>query len=145
MATIGEELRRERLRAGLRIKDAEQALYIRAAYLEALEDDNFSLMAGDVYVKGYLRNYARYLGLDGDAFVSRYKSGIGEIPIAKVRASRAQAEPVKKPEQIPQEDTKRLTYEGLRRRRKRTMARERFFVGLILTLSAAFLVWLFLL
>ena len=48
MASIGEELRRERQRRGVTIKDVEQVLHIRAAYLEALEEDNYKIIPGDV-------------------------------------------------------------------------------------------------
>ena len=69
MASIGEELRRERQRRGVTIKDVEQVLHIRAAYLEALEEDNYKIIPGDVYVKGFIGNYADYLGLDRQRLV----------------------------------------------------------------------------
>ena len=88
MSTIGEELRRERTRRGLTIKDIEQALHIRSAYLEAIEEDNYKIIPGDVYVKGFIGNYADLMGLERHRMIDRYKSLIGEplgVPLRRVK------------------------------------------------------------
>ena len=74
MASIGEELRRERSRRGLTYKDIEQVLHIRSTYLEAIEDGNYSLIPGAVYVKGFIRNYGNFLGLDGERLVRQFRA-----------------------------------------------------------------------
>lgn len=74
MNTIGELLSDARRRAGKSIKDAEKATKIRTKYLEALESDQLDqIPGGDVYIKGFIRSYAQYLGLDGDSLVGQYK------------------------------------------------------------------------
>ena len=47
---------------------------IRAKYLRALEEEHFEVLPGDTYVKGFLRTYAEYLGLDGQLYVDEYNS-----------------------------------------------------------------------
>lgn len=60
----------------------EEATKIRIAYLEALERGDYGVLPGVVYAIGFLRSYARFLGLDADALVDRYRkiSGIAEQP-----------------------------------------------------------------
>ena len=103
MASIGEELRRERVRRGLTFKDVEQVLHIRSAYLEAIEDGNFKLIPGHVYTKGFIRNYGNFLALDGTALVEMYKSSVEvRVPrpevrtVATVKKSKVAAEAVHK-------------------------------------------------
>ena len=64
MAGIGSTLREARMRAHLDITDFEARTKIRAKYLRALEDEEWSLLPGYTYTKGFLRTYADMLGLD---------------------------------------------------------------------------------
>lgn len=143
MATIGEELRRERLRKGLSFKDIEQVTHIRSAYLEALEVDDYDIIPGAVYVKGFIRNYANFLGLDGEQLVQRYKVLIGEKPIQKWRPLKEKAlseDTVKdKKEVLPP----RLSPEGRMQRRKKRLAQERFVGSILLIVVILFLLWLY--
>src|SRR5881275_2353121 len=74
MFEIGSSLREARLRQGLDFPELEQATKIRGKYLRALEDEEFSVLPAQTYVKGFLRNYAEYLGLDGQLYVDEYNS-----------------------------------------------------------------------
>ena len=74
MFEIGTSLREARLRQGIELVEAEQATKIRAKYLRALEDERFELLPAQTYVKGFLRSYADYLGLDGQLYVDEYNS-----------------------------------------------------------------------
>jgi cytoskeleton protein RodZ len=82
---IGNSLREARLRQGLEFVEIEQATKIRGKYLRALEDEQFDILPGQTYVKGFLRTYAEYLGLDGQLYVdeynSRYIPGDEETPL----------------------------------------------------------------
>lgn len=73
MPTVGEILRSEREKKGLTIKDIEKATSIRALYLNAIEEDNYGIVPGEVYLKGFIRNYATYLGLDSQDIMKVYK------------------------------------------------------------------------
>ena len=72
MDTIGDLLHTERRKKGLEIADVEHATGIRGVYLNALEQSRYDVLPGEVYVKGFLRNYANYLGLDGSHLVQLY-------------------------------------------------------------------------
>jgi hypothetical protein len=71
---IGNSLREARLRQGLDFTRIEEETKIRGKYLRALEDEQFDALPGDTYVKGFLRTYAEYLGLDGQLYVDEYNS-----------------------------------------------------------------------
>jgi hypothetical protein len=87
---IGSSLREARIRQELDFPALEQATKIRAKYLRALEDERFELLPAHTYVKGFLRSYADYLGLDGELYVdeynSRYVSGEEETHVGARRA-----------------------------------------------------------
>jgi hypothetical protein len=71
---IGTSLREARLRQGLDFPEIEQATKIRGKYLRALEAEEFELLPAQTYVKGFLRSYAEFLGLDGQLYVDEYNS-----------------------------------------------------------------------
>src|SRR6059036_1354853 len=62
------------MRRDVDFAQAELATKIRAKYLRALEDEHFDLLPAQTYVKGFLRSYAEYLGLDGQLYVDEYNS-----------------------------------------------------------------------
>lgn len=62
------------MRRGVDFAQAEAAIKIRVKYLKALEDDQFELLPAETYVKGFLRTYAEYLGLDGQLYVDEFNS-----------------------------------------------------------------------
>jgi cytoskeletal protein RodZ len=71
---IGNSLHEARTRRKIELVQAEQATKIRGKYLKALEDEEFDLLPSETYVKGFLRAYADYLGLDGQLYVDEYNS-----------------------------------------------------------------------
>jgi cytoskeleton protein RodZ len=71
---IGSSLREARLRQAVELPEAEASTKIRAKYLRALEDEQFEVLPAQTYVKGFLRAYAEYLGLDGQLYVDEYNS-----------------------------------------------------------------------
>lgn len=100
-------LREEREARGISLAEAEEATKIRARYLEALENEAFDVLPGRVYVKGFLRNYARYLGVDGEVLVARYEEQYRE----------PESRPTPPPAALPSERReKRPLAQGLNRR-----------------------------
>jgi cytoskeleton protein RodZ len=97
MFEIGSSLREARLRQGLDYPELEQATKIRAKYLRALEDEEFDVLPAQTYVKGFLRSYAEYLGLDGQLYVdeynSRYVVGEEEQPLRTRRSPATRSAP----------------------------------------------------
>src|SRR6478735_9819836 len=74
MFEIGNSLREARVRRGVDFAQAELATKIRGKYLRALEEEHFELLPAQTYVKGFLRTYAEYLGLDGQLYVDEFNS-----------------------------------------------------------------------
>ena len=62
--TIGQRLKAEREEQRLTLEKVFEATRIRVQYLQALEADDLSVMPSPVQARGYLRNYAEYLGFD---------------------------------------------------------------------------------
>src|SRR5919107_2569788 len=71
---IGRFLEQKRKEQGLSLEEVEQATKIRKRYLTGLERDNYSILPDAVYARGFLKTYANYLGLDGEAFALELKS-----------------------------------------------------------------------
>ena len=69
---IGDLLRRERERQNLSIKDIERATSIRALYIDAIEKGEYKTLPGEVYAKGFVRNYANYLKLNANEIVNAF-------------------------------------------------------------------------
>lgn len=72
MESIGTFLRRERELRGIALDEVADATRIPVRQLERIEDDRFAELPGEVFIKGYLRAYARSLGLSSDEVVARY-------------------------------------------------------------------------
>ena len=70
---LGSSLASARLTLGLDLRDAERETRIRARYLAALEEEDFDVLPGEAYAAGFLRTYASYLGLDGEAYVAELR------------------------------------------------------------------------
>jgi len=73
MPDIGATLREARMHARIDVSEIEAQTKIRAKYLRALENEEWSLLPGPTFVKSFLRTYAQALGLDGKALVEEYR------------------------------------------------------------------------
>jgi hypothetical protein len=74
---IGPALRKARQTRGKSVEQASRDTHIRPEYLQALEREAFGSIRGDVYVRGFLRSYSSYLGLNPDKVVSAYVRAMG--------------------------------------------------------------------
>lgn len=103
MADIGNTLREARIRKGLTIKDVEEITKIRGRYLQALENDDYSMLPGPTFLVAFLRTYAQFLKLDAEQLIAEYRrsheprsghdSGVVRVspgPIGKARPGRKQ-------------------------------------------------------
>jgi hypothetical protein len=91
---IGSSLREARMRHGYELPEVEAATKIRTKYLKALEDEQFDVLPAQTYIKGFLRSYAEFLGLDGQLYVDEYNSRYGgeeEEPLLRTRPQRRQS------------------------------------------------------
>lgn len=84
MFEIGNSLREARLRQNLDFSTVEAGTKIRSKYVQALESERFEVLPGETYVKGFLRTYAEFLGLDGQLYVDEFNSRFAsaEEPLA---------------------------------------------------------------
>ncbi len=78
---IGATLQKKRREKNISLKKAYEDTRIGIKYLIALEEENYDLFSADVYLKGFLRNYANYLGLNGDELVCIYEEQSSHIPV----------------------------------------------------------------
>src|ERR1700730_5400883 len=74
LALFGEELRREREIRGISIKEISDATKISKRFLEAIERNDHGKLPAPVFTRGFVREYARYLGLSVDEIGTRYNS-----------------------------------------------------------------------
>ena len=74
MQTIGERLEEARKRKGVSIREAAEATKIRSDYLQKFEANSFDLDLPPLYIRGFMRSYARYLDLDQERFIAEYDS-----------------------------------------------------------------------
>ena len=76
-STVGDKLRDTREVRGLDLYRVERDTKIRHKFLVALEAGEYADLPGDVYARGFLRNYATYLGLDADEIIDEWRSETG--------------------------------------------------------------------
>lgn len=131
MTEIGNTLREARIRKGLSIKDVESITKIRSRYLEALEEDDFSVLPGPAFVAGFLRTYAGLLKLDASALVEEYKRNY---------------EPRKTDEQIvlrvePSGSSRSKGKVEGRKRKTRRIQRGYVFIGVLAVIVVVLLAW----
>ncbi len=108
MQTIGQRLKAAREEKQLTLDRIFEATRIRVNYLRALEDDDLSVMPSPVQARGYLRNYAEYLGLDIDRLLEEMRSSqqtageiIGPADLADQPAIESPQEAVTAPDETP--------------------------------------------
>lgn len=84
MPTLGEELRRLREDKGLSFREVSDATHIGSRFLQAIEADNYSILPGGIFNRGFVRSYARYVGLDEEQALVLYNQQLeaqgGEAP-----------------------------------------------------------------
>lgn len=71
--TLGEKLRKLRGDFRMSLPDVSKATHIQVKYLEFLENGAYEKLPADVYVRGFLRSYARHLNIDEQALVKLYE------------------------------------------------------------------------
>jgi len=76
MPALGEEFRSAREARGLTLSDVAEQIHIRSVYLNAIENEDWTAIGAPVYVRGFLRTYARFLGLDAEAAVAAFNRSV---------------------------------------------------------------------
>ena len=75
---FGERLQREREMRGITLEEIAKATRIGTRSLRALEQEDFGKLPGGIFNKGFVRAYARYLGIDEEQAVTDYLAALGE-------------------------------------------------------------------
>jgi cytoskeleton protein RodZ len=81
MGSFGDKLRREREMRGVTLDEIAESTKIRRSHLEALEQEDFRDLPGGVFNKGFVRSYARFIGIDEDQAVADYASVSNEVTL----------------------------------------------------------------
>jgi len=78
MGSFGDRLRREREMRGITLDEIAESTKISRRHLEALEKEDFDSLPGGIFNRGFVRSYARYLGIDEDQAVADYSAAVAE-------------------------------------------------------------------
>jgi len=84
---LGERFRAAREERGLTLSEVGEQLRIRSVYLAAIEEETWKAIGAPVYIRGFLRTYARFLGLDPEEAVAEFNTATGATPSGSASAS----------------------------------------------------------
>jgi hypothetical protein len=101
MGTLGEYLRNARESNNIDIRDAAQQTRISINYLKALESEDFAKLPGEVFVRGFLKSYGRFLNLNETDLLKRYGELKSISPSAAAPSPAAPASPSPSPQVVP--------------------------------------------
>jgi cytoskeleton protein RodZ len=73
---VGTILREARDRREVKLPEVEAATRIRLRYLRAIENEEWDVLPGGVYTRGFIRTYASFLGLDGERLAGDYRQSV---------------------------------------------------------------------
>ena len=80
MGAFGDKLRREREMRGVTLAEMSESTKISRRWLQALEDEQFEILPGGVFNRGFVRSYARFLGINEEQAVADYVAASNEQP-----------------------------------------------------------------
>jgi len=87
LPSFGEKLKREREKRSITLEQISASTKIGTRMLQALEEDKFNQLPGGIFNKGFVRAYARFVGLDEEQTVSEYLEASGEAPPPRIDAA----------------------------------------------------------
>lgn len=100
MPAFGEKLKLEREKRAITLEQISLSTKIGTRMLQALEDENFNQLPGGIFNKGFVRAYARHVGLDEDQAVADYLEASGQTTAAKADSEVQDDPPPKEPRQL---------------------------------------------
>jgi len=99
--SFGEELRRERELRQVTLREVAEATKINLRFLEALENNDFDILPGGFFVRGFIKSFARHLGINEEAMVNAYLLELnhqrGRTPAASPPPPAADPTPASRP------------------------------------------------
>ena len=93
MLSLGEQFRAAREARGITLSEVAERIHIRSVYLQAIEEEDWPSIGAAVYVRGFLRTYARFLGLDPEGAVAQFNDLTGIVPQIPIGTASLDAEP----------------------------------------------------
>ncbi|MFC1626568.1 helix-turn-helix domain-containing protein [Patescibacteria group bacterium] len=84
MKTVGEIFRKARNQQKLSIEDVEKAIKIRKRFIHAIESDDYSIIPSLPYAKGFVLNYAQFLGVDKKIILAFFRRQTQDTPRSKL-------------------------------------------------------------
>ncbi|MFZ6017133.1 MAG: helix-turn-helix domain-containing protein [Nitrospirota bacterium] len=84
---VGEILKKRREESGQDLREIAKTLKIRYDYLKAIEDENFEKLPVEVYIRGYIREYAKILNINPEAAIKAYTQQVSSPLPEKKRYS----------------------------------------------------------
>lgn len=110
MGTFGETLRKEREKRGITLESVSDGTKIGTRFLQALEAEQFDQLPGGVFNRGFVRAYAKHIGIDEEKAVADYLAASGQTPAASSESSTGQpGADGSKPPRPPAADAIRIT------------------------------------
>lgn len=111
--TIGERLEEARKRRGISIREAAEATKIRGDYLMSMEDNSMDIDLPEIYKRGFLKNYARFLKIDPDKLLTDYDAQqIGKVSSVRIPGERERGRERERDNEHPRESFGRMELKG---------------------------------
>ncbi len=107
MGAFGERLKREREKRKISLDEVAQATKISGRYLRAIEEEKFDQLPGGVFSKGFIKAYARHLGLNEDQALADYQEAFRACHPEEV----APADPEAEGRKIMEQRARRMEHE----------------------------------
>lgn len=79
MRTAGEILMKERIKRGLSLEEVSQETKIKVSFLQAIEEGDYEKLPANAYAKGFVRSYARFLGLDEKKVLAFFRREYAQV------------------------------------------------------------------
>src|SRR5262245_1814224 len=98
MSSVGETLRRERIKRNLDLDQISHELKISGRMLDAIESDQYERLPGGVFAKAFVRQYAKLLGLDGEDLAGQVQRAMEPPPLLQADVK---AKPAVSPIDVP--------------------------------------------
>lgn len=90
--SVGQQLRQAREKLGLNVSDIANLQHLRPSVIQAIEAGDYSKVDTELFLKGYVRTYARQVGLDADALIRTLDSELE--PLRQRRVQEQQSNPL---------------------------------------------------
>lgn len=85
MLTVGSILRKERKRRGLTLKQVEKQIHIREKFLNAIEENEWSIFSSKIYITGLIKNYSKFFDLDEEKMIAYFRREYEKIEDVKFK------------------------------------------------------------